>query len=341
MIRYAAKGLSFLLKYAELIDSPSGVFQEGKIQTEDGKMFRSKLLFSGPNSPTVYIQHGMSARGIDDPRILTLATHIKNSGANVFLPELPEIQGLRVSTETVPNIRGLFRSIADRVGGPISFLSASFSAGMGMVALSGPEEQHLLKACLLVGGYSDFSHTLPFTLSNYESDPYAVHVLLYNFIGKMRPDLKDLEEFYFETALDNGLHRSGSEEKGPFFWEGLGTEEKDFVSRVRTDSNFRKDLAIGILENLPPNFILSNSPNNFLEAWNSPLALLHGFDDPVISPDESENLYSSLLSLGREETVLLKSRLITHGDHLPFYTQLGEIPKLAGLWGFFLKKTGL
>ncbi len=324
-----------------MIASPPSPIREENHSISDWGNFRIKVLDAGKEAPVVYLQHGMSANGINDPRILTLATHLRNSGATVYLPELSEVKQLRISTETVPKIRDIFRFLVERVRAPISFLSASFSAGMGMVALSGAEEQKFLKSSLLVGTYFDFSQTLPFTLSNYDTDPYAVHVLLYNFIAKMRPDLSYLEEFYYETALDNGLKRVGNEAKSLSFEEKLGIKEKEFVSQVRKDPKFRESLNQGILDHLPPGFILKNSPRHFLENWKSSIALLHGFDDAVIAPVESENLYNMLENRSGLESVFLKSKLITHGDHLPFYTQLGEIPKLAGLWGFFLKKTGL
>ncbi|TGJ99620.1 alpha/beta hydrolase [Leptospira semungkisensis] len=341
MLGYVVQGFPFLLKYAEMISSPPSEISEQEISIPGFPTFRTKIFSASPNSPSVYLQHGMSARGIDDPRILTLATHLKNSGLQVFLPELPEVKELRIVSETVSNIRALFDHFAKKEKRPISFLSASFSAGMGMVALAGKKQQELLDSVLLVGTYSDFSQTLPFILSNYEQDPYAVHVLLYNYISKIRPELKNLEEFYYQSALDNGLHRTGSEEKAPGLFPKLGDQEKEFVSNVRSDASFRESLAGSILKILPKDFIKDNSPCNFLEEWKAPTALLHGFDDPVISPAESEALYEVLGRRSYMDSIFLKSRLITHGDHLPFYTQLGEIPKLAAVWGFFLKKTGI
>ncbi|TGN04222.1 alpha/beta hydrolase [Leptospira dzoumogneensis] len=341
MIQYSFQGLPFLLKYADMIDSPDVEMREEQLKIPKKSSFRTKIFPGQEHSPVIYLQHGMSNRGIDDPRILTLAKHLRNSGATVYLPELKEVKGLEISDDTVPNIRALFREIVKIEGKAISFLSASFSAGMGMVALSGKEEQKNLKSALLVGTYSDFADTLPFILSNYDIDPYAVHVLLYNYISKLQPKLSKLEEFYFEAALDNGLKRTGEEEKSSKLIQKLGKKEKEFVYSVQSDPRFRMALVEPILSVLPPNFILRNSPKNFLSDWKAPIALLHGFDDPVISPDESELLFGSLGNGKEEWKVLLKSRLITHGDHLPFYTQLGEIPKLAGLWGFFLKKSGL
>ncbi|TGL64066.1 alpha/beta hydrolase family protein [Leptospira sarikeiensis] len=341
MIRYSFQGLSFLLKYADITDSPESEIQEERLVTAERLRFRTKVFPSSPNAPVIFLQHGMSNRGIDDPRILVLAKHLKNSGAKVYLPELNEVKGLEISSKTVSNIRSIFKTIVEREKRPISFLSASFSAGMGMVALSGKEEQKNLKSILLVGTYSDFAKTLPFILSNYDVDPYAVHVLLYNYISKLRPRLSGLEEFYYEAALDNGLKREGEGAKSPKLLQRLGKKEKEFVFSIRSDAAFRMSLADPILSVLPKGFILHNSPQNFLTDWRAPIALLHGFDDAVISSEESEQLFASLRELRSDSKLLLKSKLITHGDHLPFYTQLGEIPKLAELWGFFLKKSGL
>ncbi|EPG74839.1 alpha/beta hydrolase family protein [Leptospira fainei serovar Hurstbridge str. BUT 6] len=335
--KYYLVGFPFLVRYAGLGFSSVPAFKERNILIDSGLEIRTKIFPGKKNAPAVYIQHGMSARGIEDPRILELARHLYNTGFTVYLPELPEVRGLKVSSETVPKIRSTFRAIYELEGKPVSYLSASFSAGMGMVALSSEEEQVRLSSTLLVGTYADFSKTLPFVIANFERDPYAVYVMLYNYIKKIRSNFQALEEFFRESALDSGLQRREEAAIGLRMYSALSSEEREFVDEIRSVPSFREKLSVEILNSLPPGFIKENSPANFTSSWRKPIALLHGFDDPVISPGESEDLFLDLRNRLKDPPIFVKSRLLTHGDHLPFYTQFPEIPSMAKIWGFFIK----
>ncbi|EQA38158.1 alpha/beta hydrolase family protein [Leptospira inadai serovar Lyme str. 10] len=335
--KYYLVGLPFLIRYAGFGFSSAPSTQERNLVLDSGLEIRTKLFPGKRNAPAVYIQHGMSARGIEDPRILELARHLHGTGFTVYLPELPEIKDLKISSETVPKIRSTFRAIYELEGRPVSYLSASFSAGMGMVALSNEEEQLKLSSTLLVGTYSDFSKTLPFVIANFDRDPYAVYVMLYNYIKKIRNHFHRLEEFFLESALDSGLQRQADAAVGFRLYPALSPEEREFVDEIRSVPSFRERVSAEILNSLPSGFIEENSPANFTSSWRKPIALLHGFDDPVISPNESEDLFLDLRNRLKDPPVFVKSRLLTHGDHLPFYTQFPEIPSMAKIWGFFIK----
>ncbi|TGK21893.1 alpha/beta hydrolase [Leptospira fluminis] len=329
-------GFPFLLRYAGFRDSPVPTIREVELESETGVPIRTKIFGSSDDAPVIYLQHGMSAKGIEDNRILVLATHLRNTGFNVYLPELTEVKNLQITDETVAKIRSVFRIVGKREEKPVSFLSASFSAGMGMVALAQEEDQSRLAATLLVGTYFDFGTTLPYVVSNFERDPYAVFVVLYNYVDKIRPELTGLKRFYLESSLDAGLQRTGDAVVSSKLVSDLSEKEKEFVRNVG-DPSFRAELSEEILNQLPRNFIRENSPRGVVDSWRTPIALLHGADDPVIPPTESETLYSAL----RERKIdsnHLSSKLLTHGDHLPFYTQIPEILPLARIWGYFLEK---
>ncbi|WP_342775985.1 alpha/beta hydrolase [Leptospira fletcheri] len=235
-------GFPFLLRYAGFRDSPISPILEVELESEIGVSVRTKILGPEDNSPVIYLQHGMSAKGIEDKRILVLATHLRNTGFKVYLPELTEVKNLQITDETVRKIRSVFRAIGKREGKSVSFLSASFSAGMGMVALAQEEDQSRLGATLLVGTYFDFGTTLPYVVSNFERDPYAVFVVLYNYVDKVRSELTGLKRFYLESSLDAGLQRTGDAAVAPKLISDLSEKEREFVRNVGT-SSFRAELS--------------------------------------------------------------------------------------------------
>ncbi|PJZ69027.1 alpha/beta hydrolase [Leptospira perolatii] len=336
---YTLKGIPFLLKYADIIQLPSPKPELIGLSLDIGLELKTKVFHQGSDAPVIYVQHGMSAWGIEDLRILALCKHLYNSGFTVYLPELPEVKALTITYDTILRIRSAFKSICKIEESSISYFSASFSAGMGMVALSQPEEQNWLNATFLVGTYSDFGKTLPFVIENFERDEYAVSVLLFNYIQTIIPSTHRLREYFFETALDDGLRRTEDEKKGSKIYSDLESKEREFIEKIRSDSNYRVEIAQKIISSLPEGFIFRSSPANFLQNWRTPIAFLHGSDDSVISPKESESLYFALnTEKFSVRSMYLPSKLITHGDHLPYYTQLPEVLPLARIWGFFLKK---
>ncbi|MCW7468593.1 alpha/beta hydrolase [Leptospira kanakyensis] len=290
--------------------------------------------------PGVYIQHGMSAMGIDDPRILELAENFANSNFSVFLPELPEVKGLRIEEQTITHIQDLMMEIHSTKhlfnGSDLGYLSASFSGGMGLIAASKSNIRNKIKTSMAIGAYCDFLDTVPFVFSNYEIDPYAVYVILYNFIHRFEPALaEELQPVYYEAALDNGLKRNGKDALTDTLLSRTSTRAKDFFSEVGADGNFRKELAKRVLDTVPKNLPENLSPFYQLETLSGPVSLLHGKTDPVISPEESEKL-TRLFQKKQIPYVYRSSTALTHGDSLPLHSQIFGVPALLQTFGSFL-----
>ncbi|MBW0434575.1 alpha/beta hydrolase [Leptospira yasudae] len=332
------KGLPFLLDYSGIKTPPQARITETSLSLPNSVSLRTKILESGKNAkaPVIYLQHGMSFKGIDDPRILALGNNLANRGFRVYLPELPEVKGLLIRSETISNIRSAFLQIHALEGRPLSYLSASFSAGMGFVALANPECQSALTAALLIGGYANFGQTFAFVLKNYEIESYAVNVMMYNYIHLIRSKHEGLKEYFLESALDNGLSRTPDALRGPKILAGLSEDDRIFVRNFLENAEFRKESAVAIKTAVAEPFVEATSPAFFAHEFIKPCFLLHGDDDPVISPQESKDLRELILKNGNRTVPFLETSLLTHGDHLPFYTRLTEILPMASFWGEYL-----
>lgn len=333
--------IPLVLSYAGLKQKKSLERKELQLPGTGRRVFHFYPIGKNPESlPGVYIQHGMSALGIDDPRILELAENIASSGHSVILPELPEVKGLRIEEKTIAHIEDLMMEVSSTKhlfnGNDLGYLSASFSGGMGLIAASKSNTRKKIKTSMAIGAYCDFLDTVPFVFSNYEIDPYAVYVILYNFLHRFEPALaEELQPVYYEAALDNGLKRGGTEALAEGLLKKTSSRAKDFFSQVGTDGNFRKELAKRVLNTVPENLPENLSPFYQLETLDGPVSLLHGKTDPVISPEESEKL-TRLFQKKEISYVYRTSTALTHGDSLPLHSQIFGVPALLQTFGSFL-----
>lgn len=333
--------IPLVLSYAGLKQKKSLERKELQLPDTGRRVFHFYPTGKNPESlPGVYIQHGMSAMGIDDPRILELAENIASSDHSVILPELPEVRGLRIEENTISNIQDLMMEIHSTKhlfnGDGLGYLSASFSGGMGLIAASKSNTRHKIKSSMVIGAYCDFLDTVPFVFSNYDIDPYAVYVILFNFLHRFeRTIAEELEPIYFEAALDNGLKRMGHEARAESLLKGTSALAQDFFFQVAADGNFRMELAKRVLDTVPENLPENLSPFYQLETLGGPVALLHGKTDSVISPEESEKL--ALLFQKKEISYVHRtSTALTHGDSLPLHSQIFGVPALLQTFGSFL-----
>ncbi|AOP34532.1 alpha/beta hydrolase [Leptospira tipperaryensis] len=332
------KGLPFLIDYSGFKTPKEARITEISLSIPNSLSLRTKILEkeNNPSAPIIYLQHGMSARGIDDPRILALGTNLANRGFRVYLPELPEVKSLIMTAETVSNIRSAFLQIHALEKRPISYLSASFSAGMGFVALANSECQKILSSILLVGSYANFGQTFPYILKNYEKESYAVNVMMFNYVHLIRSNAELLKEYFFESALDNGLSREEGLKKGPRIFQALNADDRKFVRDFLENPEFRINAAKQLRSRVPESFIEETSPAFFANRCIKPCFLLHGDNDPVISTQESKDLQNLIWKNQTVPAVFLETSLLTHGDHLPFYSRLTEILPMAEFWGSYL-----
>lgn len=334
------------LQAIPLVTAYSGIIKYKKIQKEPIQLENGSraLLFypmdKKPNElPGVYIQHGMSVLGIDDPRILILAENMAFCGFSVILPELREVCSLKIDTKTILNIETLILLLHKKSwynGKKFGYLSASFSGGMGLIAISKPHLSHLVDAIMVIGAYSDFLDTLAFVFSNYHRDNYGVNVLLYNYIDRIEPNLsEELKPIFFEAAKDNALHRIGEDSQAPKLVKKLSTQSRKFYYDFEAENNFRTDVGRRILNKIG-DLPISLSPHHQLENIHCPVVLLHGEDDPVISPQESQKL-SELFAKKEISFLYRTSSSITHGDNLPLHSQIFGVPALLETFGTFIQ----
>ncbi|GBF51766.1 alpha/beta hydrolase family protein [Leptospira ryugenii] len=290
--------------------------------------------------PGIYLQHGLSIFGIDDRRIIDLAENLSHCGFSVILPELTEVVQLRMSLETIDNIESLGLELSDLKswydGKRFGFFSVSFSSGMGLIACSRPGLADRVRSFMAVGGYCDFLDTFPFVFQNFSKDNYGVMVLLYNLLDRVDKALgEELREVFYLAAVDNAKYRLGEEAEAPKLLKSRSPKAQDFFWKVMDSEEFRTQLARDLQNSYPIELPKSFSPYYQMGGLKSPVSLLHGDSDPVISPEESKKLANYFKEKGHKH-VFRTSTALTHGDNLPLHEQISGVPSLLKTFGSFL-----
>jgi esterase/lipase len=306
------------------------------------KKYRMRVItpkgFEKQKTNAILLIHGMSAKGIDDSRILNLATSLAKTGYQVFLPELEEVKKLLIQKETIDHIYDLLVSLIEckeKYGWRnLGFFSISFTGGMGLISLVKLEAEDL-KSILVVGPYGNFKTTLPYVLEHYDKDSYGSLVFLYNFIHKIMEKSEALEKLFYESALDNGLYRKGKDQVAHKLRHNMDASELELFDKFCSDHKFRHQLGEEISAQLN-SFMEELSPINYIDKIKAPITIIHGKNDFVISESESIELAKRLKAKGQNHLLEITG-LLSHGDAVPFHRQVPNIYGFARAFGYFFK----
>lgn len=339
------KGLPFLIRSAGL-RFPSSIQVEEELlpsKLTTGKKYRFKYFYpkseSKEKNPTIFLTHGMSGFGIDDNRMTDAAVSLSSCGYTVVVPEFEEIKALKITPDSVTNIKDVFLILFDQKNintESIGFFSISFSAGYGLVALSDSEIASKIKSVVAIGGFSELLDTCDFALGNYLTDDYPSNILFYNYLHLLYEDTEPLAQTFYQAALDNGLYRKGKDQLAPVYYKKLSKGHKEIFDRVKMDTDFRLELGSKIRKayEAPAKSI---SPIYYIEKISVPVCLIHGRNDNVISEEESIKLANKMQLHGLEHRLEITG-LLSHGDKVPFWKQIGGLPSLSSAFGYFFEK---
>ena len=178
--------------------------------------------------------------------------------------------------------------------------------------------------------------TCSFAIDNYSEDDYPTNILYYNYNHLLYENMDELSMYFYEAALDNGLSRPIGQEVAPKLYEKLSIDHKIIVDRVKSDKDFRKDFVKNIKVYYEKQAKLA-SPIYSIEKIKAPICLIHGKDDGVISETESIKLAEKMKRFDLEYRLELTG-LLSHGDKVPIWKQVGSIPSLSSAFGYFFEK---
>ncbi|MGD0021925.1 MAG: hypothetical protein ABSC54_06435 [Smithellaceae bacterium] len=289
---------------------------------------------------TILAIHGMTVKGNRDPRFVNACKALAHCGYIVVSPLYRDIEELLIKEETVDAIAKTIQSLAVNQSlcpsGKISIFSASFSAGMSIIAASRLEIRELVKAICAVGTYSNVETSVEFLLSAQDNDEYARLIILRNFIHHSLGRSDDLSEALRVAILDNGYCRVNPEL--PALLPTLPRSVRRIFTRLQREPSYRWYHWRRICSpSKGVNDLLKRlSTVSTIDSLRAAVALVHGADDRVIPPMESVILHRRLCESNKQSRLSL-TPAISHGDTTLTARMIPALLDLTSTFTFFFK----
>lgn len=287
----------------------------------------------------------MTVRGHRDQRIINLARALVEVGFTCLAPHFPAISNQEIHPGTWQDCGDLLHAVLrDRdlcPDGRIALLGPSFSGSVCLRAATLDGVREHVSSIVTIGAYANVRTIFDHFFRSTELDEYGKLIALWNFAEYGTGKNKAVKDALKVAILDNGLRRTPDEEELPAVYNALKPKDRELFDRLRNDSAYRVELWEKKISVHPAlqEWIAEMECAEKLVGDMAPVALVHGSEDDVIPPSESELLHARLNQLGVANRLCLTG-LISHGDSGLKASMIPEAFRLAATFGFFFKNIG-
>ncbi len=261
----------------------------------------------------VLVVHGVTPRGLVDPRMVHLSDSLAAAGFEVFAPEFPGLQRADLRPVTVAQIS----TYAEALGPEVRLLAPSFAGGLCLRAVA---EGATVRSVCSIGGYGHVRDSLARLLTP-AVDAYPRIAVCLNLGVFDDAEAEALRAWLWDDSV------RGPERRYPPFRAGLSPEQGARVDGV----------IAGTWPDLPdwftklPDDVDRLDVSSVADRIRVPVVLIHGAGDRVIPPSESVELARLL----PDATVCVTS-LLTHGDAVPAWKKPAAIRSMGAAFARFL-----
>jgi dienelactone hydrolase len=354
-------GLSFVVRAADMhgtarriadFDTTTEREREISIPTERGPL-RGRLYDPERGARRVaLLVSGLHPSGIDEPRLVRLARQLSAAGVAVVTPDIPELARFEITPAITDAIEASALWLATLSGlssdARVGMLGISFSGGLSIVAAGRPSLATHVAYVFSFGGHDDLPRVLRYLCTGTEPYPpmrihlkekddtfvrpphdYGVAVILLGVADRVVPHQQvealkaGVRRYLWASALEGGVDRALTKTLP----EPSATLLRYVVDRDVVHLGPRLLPYVGQYGGEPA-LSVSKSPKPA-----APVFLLHGVDDNVIPPVESEYLADDLRP--HTHARLLLSGLISHAE-ADRPVRLDDVLELASFWGELL-----
>ncbi len=291
---------------------------------------------SGSTRPLLMTLNGYAARGARDPRMQRAASNLAASGFEVYMPVLPSVEALQLAPQVVDELAVFIAALSESTQRPLSLFSASLTASLALVACSRPELQNRVAAVMAIGPYADLLRTVDYVMHR-GRDAYGRYVIWMNFAERISGPNPGLVRL-FRTAIDD----DGWQRRHPHLPGALRQADphtRALFKRFAYDSVFSdmhwREVANQLRHD--PRWLSDMNPLNRINQLQSSLYLLHGRNDEVIPPRESQELHRAYRARGGRSHLLL-SPLISHADLVHSWRTPYDAWQLSLLFAAFFRQ---
>jgi dienelactone hydrolase len=343
-----AAGMTGIARSAAALEADAVSEAPVTVSWRDGGLHGRTYTPSSLSGRPIVLVPGVHAAGIDEPRLINFAREIAATGHPVLTAELTDLARYQITPRTTDMIEDAadwatqyWARVLPARDRAAAIMGISFGGGLSVVAASRMGGR--VGWVLSFGGHGDLPRTLRYLCTGVLADgrirpphDYGVVIILLGVADRVVPaeQVEPLRQailtFLNASHLDMiDKPRAALEfERAKKLTETLPEPARTFMTWVNTRDVAQLGPAL-----LPHVTAMGDDPalspvRN--PAPSAPVYLLHGADDNVIPPAESEMLAADLRARGGRVTQL-STPLITHAevDHPP---AIGEIWKLVRFW---------
>jgi hypothetical protein len=243
-------------------------------------------------SPVVVV-HGAHYLGMNEPRLVRLATALAHHGYLVLTPQVDELADYSITKKSAVVIGGAVHELARRSGAKVGLLGLSFAGGMSLIAACDPSVARQLSVVVAVGAHDDLRRVLDFFNTNETRAPdgsvlhmqaheYGSLIVAYDHANAL---FSPADAPRARRALRALLHQQlplAHAEAAKLSPQGRARMALLFAHDTRgLMADTERGLAAVQAE------LDAASPNVYLSHLQVPAMLLHGAGDNVVPPTET------------------------------------------------------
>jgi pimeloyl-ACP methyl ester carboxylesterase len=266
-----------------------------------------------PAASTVVAIHGMSPLAERDPRWVQLCRGICRAGLTVVSPHFESVSQLRIMADQPTEFANAARAVCDSPdlspAGRVGLLSVSFSGGLTIAAAASPPLRHRVSAVCAIGGYADLPNCLRSIFTDEDADPYALLIVLANFIQGDAGPLTGAHEALFRAARAN--FTDATIDPRDHFGE-LPPATRTMLHGLLGDRDQRLTQLHRLMTRCADTVAALN-PIDLIAGLQAPVTLLHGARDDVIPPEQSRSMAKAVGDMGLPCTLTITD-ILSHGD---------------------------
>ena len=265
-----------------------------------------------PNAPAIILLHGVHHLGMDDPRMLSIASAMSACGLRVLTPELPDIKDYHVGASSIATIGDSAAWFSEHTGGqPVGVMGFSFSGGLSLLAAGDPQFRQAIKFVVAVGSQDEMARVATYYRTGEDQLPNGAEELLPpHEYGALVLEYEHLEDFVpqadiapLRTVLRAHLYEDVAAEAAAT--RQLTPQQSGEAKILMATESVQTRALLAKAEAKHINDMAGVSPHGHLSHLTVPVYLLHGAGDNIIPAAETLWMESEL------PTTTLKAALIS------------------------------
>ncbi len=250
--------------------------------------------------PTIVLVHGVHRDGADEARLRTFAHTLAAAGLMVLTPHIQSLADYRIEQDAIEIIGWSAKTLRRRFGRRVGVMGLSFAGGLCLMAAADRRFAPEIGYVLAVGAHDDLQRVTRFLLTNEirtpqgetvyrKADPYGVLLLAYTYVEAIFPPT-DREA----GRMSLRFQLWGQPDQARLAAERMSPAGQAIITKL-----FEGDCAAVspmILSQVAQRTaaLRAVSPHHVLKHIHCPVFLVHGANDAVIPPSETQWLAQAL-----------------------------------------------